>query len=383
MWEVKIRFVFFIVHILLALVTTSNGSSSGSPDQTSSAGSPSNPDPDPDDCPDHLTHDECLDIYNTDECISNPCIHGYCKDEIAAFTCECDSGYYGTLCEYETNECQSFPCQYGAKCIDEVDGFVCDCLDGYEGYRCEIDIDECASNPCANGGTCHDKAGSYSCTCRELYGGSRCEKSQGPVIIGSSVAVLVAVLIFVILSCVCCAKSDKQPSRSARTSNNGVTVSYLNGQHTSEANFYSQQQTQPRASVQNGPVQGGSTGTGYNPVYKGSAMSPAYAPVYQGSGHSPGHLPSNPSGTGGATSYAYNPPGYIFPNHDPRSGGVSSRGKQTRKGKAGTSGHIYQSTLRGVNTAPVGRSHHDARPNAPPSYEASVGSDYHRYEEVK
>ncbi len=34
---------------------------------------------------------------------------------------------------------------------------------GYSGSHCEIDIDECQSNPCANGGTCYDKPNGFKC----------------------------------------------------------------------------------------------------------------------------------------------------------------------------------------------------------------------------
>lgn len=38
---------------------------------------------------------------NVDDCESNPCKHGTCEDGVDAFTCECDDGYEGDLCETE------------------------------------------------------------------------------------------------------------------------------------------------------------------------------------------------------------------------------------------------------------------------------------------
>ena len=36
------------------------------------------------------------------ECMSYPCGYGSCVDMVDEFTCECDSGYMGTLCDSET-----------------------------------------------------------------------------------------------------------------------------------------------------------------------------------------------------------------------------------------------------------------------------------------
>ena len=39
---------------------------------------------------------------NIDECESNPCIHGYCKDLPGSYTCNCYPGYTGKFCSAET-----------------------------------------------------------------------------------------------------------------------------------------------------------------------------------------------------------------------------------------------------------------------------------------
>ena len=35
------------------------------------------------------------------------------------------------------NECNSRPCENGARCNDEVDAYNCSCVDGYNGTNCE------------------------------------------------------------------------------------------------------------------------------------------------------------------------------------------------------------------------------------------------------
>lgn len=49
-----------------------------------------------------------------DECAPIPCVNGKCVDGIAHFTCECDKGYEGELCDIEINECERYkPCVHG------------------------------------------------------------------------------------------------------------------------------------------------------------------------------------------------------------------------------------------------------------------------------
>jgi len=47
---------------------------------------------------------QCVDV---DDCASNPCVHGTCVDGVNSFTCNCDSGYSGTLCDTAASTC---PC---------------------------------------------------------------------------------------------------------------------------------------------------------------------------------------------------------------------------------------------------------------------------------
>ena len=41
----------------------------------------------------------------------------------------------GDICEYETDECASSPCQFGGSCIDSVNEFSCSCITGFIGMQ--------------------------------------------------------------------------------------------------------------------------------------------------------------------------------------------------------------------------------------------------------
>uniref|UniRef100_A0A673GGX8 Neurogenic locus notch homolog protein 2-like n=1 Tax=Sinocyclocheilus rhinocerous TaxID=307959 RepID=A0A673GGX8_9TELE len=172
---------------------------------------------------------------NFDDCASNPCDYGICKDGINRYECVCKPGFTGPQCKDEIDECQSNPCRNGGTCVDDENGFHCQCPEGfhdpgptcaelltpctpnpcanhgscvhtpdYLGYQCNcqpgwqgkivfakecltssvlpttgqlctIDINECTSNPCKNRGTCTNTSGGYVCSCRAGYTGPNCE----------------------------------------------------------------------------------------------------------------------------------------------------------------------------------------------------------------
>merc|ERR1719285_1078609 len=53
---------------------------------------------------------------------------------------------------------------------------TCTCPTGYTGSYCSVNIDDCASNPCENQGTCIDLVNGYSCSCAGGWGGTNCDK---------------------------------------------------------------------------------------------------------------------------------------------------------------------------------------------------------------
>ncbi|ETE61174.1 Crumbs-like 1, partial [Ophiophagus hannah] len=116
-----------------------------------------------------------LGCQGEDICSSNPCHHeGSCLDLFNAFSCACQPGWEGPLCETNTDDCKSSPCLHG-QCEDLVGDFQCVCHKGFIGKRCHINVDDCVRHQCQNGGTCVDDIYSYSCKCPPEYSGPLCE----------------------------------------------------------------------------------------------------------------------------------------------------------------------------------------------------------------
>src|SRR5437868_144451 len=69
----------------------------------------------------------------------------------------------------------SHPCASGGTCTDFLNSYRCDCVSGFSGSNCQTNINECTSQPCANGGTCIDQTNSFTCTCIPGFSGILCE----------------------------------------------------------------------------------------------------------------------------------------------------------------------------------------------------------------
>lgn len=69
-------------------------------------------------------------------CLSNPCVHGVCLDDLnSTYFCYCIDGYTGIQCQTNWNECWSSPCQNGGVCIDGIAMFNCSCPPGFVGNK--------------------------------------------------------------------------------------------------------------------------------------------------------------------------------------------------------------------------------------------------------
>ncbi|CAF3578872.1 unnamed protein product [Adineta steineri] len=114
---------------------------------------------------------------NVDDCISQPCKHGRCLDNINGFYCQCYQGYDGGLCDNAIDQCKKLPCQNNGTCQSLMNSYQCHCLSGFYGKNCEEIITEpCLTNSCRNNGTCIVTSEKNSqCTCLYGYTGRECE----------------------------------------------------------------------------------------------------------------------------------------------------------------------------------------------------------------
>ncbi|PWA25825.1 hypothetical protein CCH79_00001550, partial [Gambusia affinis] len=115
---------------------------------------------------------------DTNECGSNPCQnHGKCVDQVNGYRCDCQMGFSGLRCEEDINECASNPCSNAGICQDLCYRFLlrfhCVCPSGYFGVLCDLDVNECEVSPCLHEGICINMPGGFKCICRPGYTGTR------------------------------------------------------------------------------------------------------------------------------------------------------------------------------------------------------------------
>ncbi|XP_019645250.1 PREDICTED: fibroblast growth factor receptor-like [Branchiostoma belcheri] len=128
-----------------------------------------------------LTDDKTgrFDYYQRKEidfCAAAPCVHGTCTSELDRYSCTCDTGWEGTDCDTDIDECTTGTdnCDIQATCTNTVGSHNCTCNTGYtgDGVTCS-DINECTAgtNNCHTQATCTNTDGSYICTCDTGYTG--------------------------------------------------------------------------------------------------------------------------------------------------------------------------------------------------------------------
>ncbi|XP_078075229.1 LOW QUALITY PROTEIN: uncharacterized protein LOC144497660 [Mustelus asterias] len=115
-----------------------------------------------------------------DLCTANPCTNGgRCTSTKGHFTCQCDPGFEGQVCEIDVDECSSSlgtPCRNRATCINVPGSYICSCPPAYTGTNCEIPSTSCFLSSCQNGGTCLQRDGvMYQCICLPAFTGRFCE----------------------------------------------------------------------------------------------------------------------------------------------------------------------------------------------------------------
>ncbi|CAH1256822.1 MEGF10 [Branchiostoma lanceolatum] len=113
-----------------------------------------------------------------DVCVPNPCVHGSCTRLASTFTCMCDAGWEGDICDKACGSgtfghgCSSTCHCAAGNSVCATDTGACSsggCIAGWEGVSCQTDIDECHSNsgrgPCAQ--ICTNTPGHYTCSCSD------------------------------------------------------------------------------------------------------------------------------------------------------------------------------------------------------------------------
>ncbi|KAK1155658.1 hypothetical protein AOXY_G26555 [Acipenser oxyrinchus oxyrinchus] len=126
-------------------------------------------------CPTGFTGTNCT--ININECDSNPCIDNKteCVDGINGYTCQCRNGYTGDDCQSKITSCAAEPCLNNGSCSDRLEGYLCECTPGFRGEHCEANINECQPSPCRNGAICVDGVNEYHCFCVPGFQGYNCE----------------------------------------------------------------------------------------------------------------------------------------------------------------------------------------------------------------
>lgn len=125
----------------------------------------------------------CLSGFNgtncesdIDECADNKlCGNGICINNHGAFRCYCQPGFTGNYCEIDVDECLGRPCKNNGICTNLINDYNCTCLPGFTDKDCGTDINECASNPCSAGSTCVDEVAQFKCVCMPGITGQLCE----------------------------------------------------------------------------------------------------------------------------------------------------------------------------------------------------------------
>ncbi|XP_076088892.1 uncharacterized protein LOC143059297 [Mytilus galloprovincialis] len=130
---------------------------------------------------DRRTCSDCDQFHWGDNC-NNTCNCGAGAERCDSITgCVCKSGWQGTKCDADINECNSVvnPCDTSSnqRCVNTPGTFVCKCVTGYQNKTGTCtDVNECNDNPCDQ--LCTNTDRSYKCSCNTGFTKDANEKCQ-------------------------------------------------------------------------------------------------------------------------------------------------------------------------------------------------------------
>lgn len=132
---------------------------------------------------------DCPDVRHTgprceDPCEPNPCLNGDCSPSITFpdFTCLCNNGFAGRLCNETIDPCDGVTCSNNGVCVPVgFDDFECNCNPGFTDDLCQTPIDPCDGIMCLNGGVCVSGSfPNFSCQCLPNFSGDMCQNCDLP-----------------------------------------------------------------------------------------------------------------------------------------------------------------------------------------------------------
>ena len=112
---------------------------------------------------------------STDDCRGKSCSGQLPVSVLDSYSCLCDTGHTGELCEEEeVDRCNETKCSGNWCCVNGIGYRECHCDPGYTGENCEVNIDDCKDVNCTGNSICVDRVGSFICTCPPGFTGEQC-----------------------------------------------------------------------------------------------------------------------------------------------------------------------------------------------------------------
>ncbi|KAJ8399316.1 hypothetical protein AAFF_G00413540 [Aldrovandia affinis] len=114
-------------------------------------------------------------------CQKTACAHGACHATgQSSFTCECEGGWTGTLCDQRANDpCQGNKCAHGTCLPINAFSYSCRCQPGYAGVLCDEEeevFNPCQSIKCKQGKCRLSGLGKAYCECHSGFTGDGCDR---------------------------------------------------------------------------------------------------------------------------------------------------------------------------------------------------------------